>query len=117
MTNAERCAAYYQANKERIKPRHAAYSRLRNSGFTAELTDCLRRLQLGKCAMPDCGVVLVQNSQKADGECADHDHVTGKPRGLLCRECNKALGFYEKLRGRAEQYLANTPASYLENRS
>lgn len=36
----------------------------------------------------------------------DHDHITGKFRGWLCGDCNKALGFYEKIKDSADKYLS-----------
>ena len=35
----------------------------------------------------------------------DHDHVTGKIRGLLCTGCNIRLGWYDKCQKRIESYL------------
>lgn len=38
------------------------------------------------CAFPNCGAV--PNGRRLD---RDHDHVTGKPRGLLCRKHNRLI--------------------------
>lgn len=43
--------------------------------------------QEGKCA--------VCNDDFEDNDCVDHDHNTGKVRGLLCPSCNKGLGFFK----------------------
>ena len=44
--------------------------------------------QNGRCAI--CGSLLDYRDVQTD-----HDHITGKFRGLLCRSCNVLLGQYE----------------------
>lgn len=57
--------------------------------------------QGGGCAI--CG--REAGSQALD---VDHNHTTGKVRGLLCRRCNGLVGVFERkddLLGRVAEYL------------
>ena len=60
--------------------------RFRRRGTTKEVYDQLYECQQGTCAL--CGEV----DEKLVWLCIDHDHLTGKVRGLLCPNCNRGLG-------------------------
>ena len=57
-------------------------------GLTREEYDQMVEDQGGKCAI--CG--SFGNSRKSLA--VDHDHRTGKVRGLLCEHCNNGLGCF-----------------------
>lgn len=56
------------------------------------------------------GVCLICQRPPADGQFLDidHDHRTGRPRGLLCRNCNQGLGQF-----REDPFLLAAAAGYL----
>lgn len=58
-------------------------------GITPEDYDRMFKSQRGKCA------ICRSSDTGQTGKrflCVDHDHKTGKVRGLLCRRCNRGLG-------------------------
>jgi hypothetical protein len=68
-------------------------NRLKRTGCTPELYESLWIAQKGKCANRGCtfqAPLAVEDFRK--GLMVDHDHITGKIRGLLCARCNTALG-------------------------
>lgn len=54
-------------------------------GITLEQKETLIQSQNGKCKI--CGNPMVRCY-------VDHDHTTGKIRGILCNACNLALGLF-----------------------
>lgn len=62
--------------------------------------------QGNRCAI--CGCDPTNQSQRFS---IDHDHVTGRVRGLLCNRCNRALGLLRDdatILERARRYLDAT---------
>lgn len=67
--------------------------RLEKYGMTREQYAAMLEAQNGKCAV--CGASVSVHISKYGVHsplCIDHDHKTGKVRGLLCNNCNSALG-------------------------
>ena len=59
-------------------------TRAKHLGITGEAYSALLQAQGGHCA-------LCPNVPKTRRLHVDHDHATGKVRGLLCHRCNRTL--------------------------
>lgn len=94
----EHCRRWRAENRERARHTERVRNWKKKYGLTPEAAKALWESHAGQCAICDSKEHL----------CVDHDHKTGKIRGLLCRSCNLMLGNsrdqIEILR-RAEAYL------------
>ena len=112
-TRARRRAAQYHR-----QPHRKSDNRFRTTGFTQTLWDAAWSMQNGRCAICHCDLLLYHNPHVPKGAkmCADHDHTTRTPRGILCSGCNKALGFFKDSIARLQaaiNYLSDPPLSVL----
>ena len=88
LTHSGRCKTCYTIS----------YNGLRQSGVEISLdtyNDLLLK-QNNKCAI--CGydeTALANNQIKIRRLSVDHDHQTNKIRGLLCKNCNSAIGLFK----------------------
>jgi hypothetical protein len=98
---------YYRRWKAEHPERNRNYHRRYRYGISHEDFLTLFEKQGGKCAC--CGTALVLDLPKRDPQrttSVDHDHETGKIRGLLCNGCNAGLGHFEDSVQRLEQAVA-----------
>ena len=115
----ERSRQYRQDNREACRKRCREYMRARRIsdpelyrswqvaryGITLDQCKAILKAQHGVCAI--CN--RPESKKRRDGSvfdlAIDHDHKTGKVRGLLCARCNSMLGWFEKHSNDAAQYL------------
>jgi len=87
--NSERLNAYhreYRARPEVKRQQRDAYYR-RQYGTTADEVDEIVELQGGRCLI--CKGEL---PERLASRHLDHDHTTGRIRGVLCIDCNHGIG-------------------------
>jgi len=99
--SSEKRNLWYRANRDK-QAAHSRRGKLKYKyGITEDEYDALLRTQGGGCAI--CGDMRTDRRLHID-----HDHDSGRVRGVLCRACNVSLGqMREKpaLLRRAAQYL------------
>lgn len=91
LKNADKLVKWRLENKEKIAAsmRERAYKRL--YGITVADYDRMLANQGG-----GCGICQTTESKGRGRFHVDHDHKTGKVRGILCHSCNTALGRVER---------------------
>jgi len=111
-------AKYFQENKERIllrrknspisREKSRQYNFKYSYGVTLEEYEIRLQNQDYKCLICES---VHDPSSPHKRLYIDHDHVSGKVRGLLCQRCNSALGLLDdsrKLIQKAMEYLSET---------
>jgi hypothetical protein len=96
---------FYPTNRARCKrcvsEQGGWYARKRKYGVTRDQYNTRLQEQDGVCA-------ICQREDPHRALAVDHDHKTGEVRGLLCADCNTALGKFQddpEVLHRAKTYL------------
>lgn len=100
--SAEEAAAGQRAQINKWRADHPDRARIawrrqqmKKYGMTNADYDLMVRLQGGRCLICDNGRPLS----------VDHDHVTGRVRGLICQGCNMKLAWLERFMPQLEYHL------------
>jgi len=100
---------YYKKNKDRLKKifrknyilkkneyrERNKKTYFRRYGITYENAISTWEKQKKKCAICNVDMVILGTNGKR-GFCVDHDHKTGRFRGILCHSCNSAIGLFKE---------------------
>jgi hypothetical protein len=83
--------AWHHSNKDRSKDiKLRCYYRISIDDYQKMLVE-----QHGVCAICHKPEIIVCRGSEIKALSVDHNHATGKIRGLLCDRCNRALGFMD----------------------
>ena len=89
--NNKKFKKYSIDNPEKCKRTYRNSKLKKLYGLTFEDQEGMLKNQNYKCAICGKEIFLFGSSKKLTAH-VDHDHKTGKIRGLLCQECNSGLG-------------------------
>jgi len=92
--------------RNECKTCHASKQMRRSYGITLEEYDVMYEQQKGVCA-----ICSLPQTGRAERLCVDHNHETGKVRGLLCSHCNRGIGLLKD-----DYRILNRAASYLREK-
>lgn len=84
---------YFLENTEKCKKKNRNKI-LKKYGITVEDQDRMLKEQNNKCAICGKEIFLFSTSKNLIAH-VDHNHKTGKIRGLLCHDCNVGLGNFK----------------------
>jgi hypothetical protein len=98
----KRRAGLKQKDIEKFRKQHRRRNIKTMYGLTEEVYDNMVAAQNNCCAI--CGDKFIKTPH------VDHDHETGKVRGLLCHHCNVSLGGFKTIQNlkHAIEYLETT---------
>lgn len=93
----EGCVGDDHVGKESARPKRYQYlKRIQSYGIGVREFELVLQRQENRCGLCE---------RKMRSLCIDHDHVSGKVRGLLCNRCNLLLGQIELSNG--QKWLQN----------
>jgi hypothetical protein len=81
----------FETKEERQKRK---LSKINQYGITELDKIKLLEIQKHRCAICEGHETIVRGG-KTISLCIDHNHKTGKVRGLLCSNCNRGLGYFK----------------------
>lgn len=95
---------YYQANKEKISirnknkiiPPEKQFSYYIKSKYGISFIEYKNLLSISGYCCEICGTKEPENAKNKDKLCIDHCHNSNEIRGVLCRNCNSALGMFKE---------------------
>ena len=96
MPSAQALAA--RKKREKMSPEELDMDRLRNRlrkyGLSVFAAREMEKAQGGTCAI--CADAISLSDRRSH---IDHDHETGKVRGILCAPCNQAIPYFDRMIG------------------
>ena len=117
------CKDYYQSKRGEILARNRTYYKTHRAECTARATKrylgvdmpeekriAMLAGQDGRCAICSTPMAVVRTKDGPPAAHIDHDHVTGKIRGMLCPTCNMGLGCFDD-----NKELLRKAAAYLDS--